>query len=971
MKTRPSSRSAAWLSCFLLSLAAFFLPQAALAGNTSITGTTPGATPFISDVTVAYGGGTVASVAYQILPKSGSFTRPLASSYTAQYLASTGALQATSATIPVWGLYAGYTNTVSLTTTFTDGSQSVQTINISTPSYTDPCTQLNSGTLTQQRVSTGDLNFDLFLLKTLCSGNAPTLIDTDGTIRWVGQPGTGTSSVTIYNNALFFSDGKSGILRVDLTTAAVTAVADYAAAPYNVTYTGHHNIDPGRNGLIVDVNTATQLEAANLEFNPNTGAVENFWDLGQIISFTMAKGGDDPTKFVFGANEDWFHNNATAYNPADNTLIVSSRENFVIAVDYDTPSDGQKKIHWILGDTSKAWYAFPSLRAFMLTPTNAATLPPIGQHAVSIDHNKNLLLFDDGFGSVTQQPAGNTRYYSAVREYVLDLNARTATAGSVYYAPNPTIYNDICGSVYDVNGTYLVDFPAANGRTDVYLQGLGSTENLVFSLHYPEQAFCDTGWNALPLPSTVFNFTSTATPIGTFTLSANPPALTLAGAQSGSVAITVAPQNGFTASVSFAVAGLPAGVTSVFSAPTSAAGSTLTLTAAPGTVGGTYPLTITGNSGSLVSSASVSLTIVASATGGLGATANVYSSFTDGTPVAYGGVDNDGYAYSANLLGSSLTFNGVTYTFGSPNVPNAAAATTLTLPAGAYANLKFLAAAVNGNQPSQTFTVTYTDGSTASFTQSISDWAKPQRYPGEVIADSTPYRIASNGSQQTAYGPFYLYAYTLPLNPAKTVKTLTLPNTRNVVLFAYTLVRSATPVVLGSAANVYSSFSNGAPVTNGGFDNDGYAYSANLLYPGVTLNGVSYIFGTPGTANAASGTTLALPAGNYAALSFLAAAANNNQTSQIFTVTYTDGSTATFTQSISDWAKPQNFPGETLVLSTPYRVASNGSQQSAYGPFDVYAYTIPLNPAKMVKSLTLPNTRNVVVLAASLSPSGS
>ena len=278
----------------------------------------------------------------------------------------------------MWGLYAGYTNAVTLTFTFTDGSQSLQTVNITTASYVDPCTQLDSGTLTQNRVNTSDLNFDFFLLKSVCSGNAPTLIDTDANIRWVGQPGTGTVSVAIYNNALYMSDLKTGILRTDLTTVAVTKVGDYAAAPYNVTYTGHHNIDPGRNGLIVDVNTTTELEATDLEFNPYTGAVENFWDLGQIITYAMTKGGDDPTKFVFGAAADWFHNNATTYNPADNTLIVSSRENFVMAVDYDTPADGQKKIHWILGDSSKAWYQFPSLRAFVLTPTNAATLPPIG-----------------------------------------------------------------------------------------------------------------------------------------------------------------------------------------------------------------------------------------------------------------------------------------------------------------------------------------------------------------------------------------------------------------------------------------------------------------------------------------------------------------------------------------------------------------------------------------------------------------
>ncbi len=68
-------------------------PQNACAGTASITGTQPGATPFISSVSAVYGGGTLQSVAYEILPKPGSLTRPLTASYSAQYLTSTGALQ--------------------------------------------------------------------------------------------------------------------------------------------------------------------------------------------------------------------------------------------------------------------------------------------------------------------------------------------------------------------------------------------------------------------------------------------------------------------------------------------------------------------------------------------------------------------------------------------------------------------------------------------------------------------------------------------------------------------------------------------------------------------------------------------------------------------------------------------------------------------------------------------------------------
>ncbi len=155
--------------------------------------------------------------------------------------------------------------------------------------YLDPC-RINAPTLIQNRVNTSDLNFDYFLLKDECSTNSPAIVDTDGNIRWVGHANEGATASALYNNAIYLSDLKTGILRMELTTGALTKIGDYAAAPYNVTNSGHHNIDPGRDGLIVDVNTTTQTEAVNLEFDPTTGAVLNYWDLGQIISYTMSSG---------------------------------------------------------------------------------------------------------------------------------------------------------------------------------------------------------------------------------------------------------------------------------------------------------------------------------------------------------------------------------------------------------------------------------------------------------------------------------------------------------------------------------------------------------------------------------------------------------------------------------------------------------------------------------------------------------
>ncbi|HWY02303.1 MAG TPA: hypothetical protein VNX60_01445, partial [Candidatus Acidoferrum sp.] len=126
-----------------------------------------------------------------------------------------------------------------------------------------------------------------------------------------------------------------------------------------------------------------------------------------------------------------------------------------------------------------------------------------------------------------------------------------------------------------------------------------------------------------------------------------------------------------------------------------------------------------------------------------------------------------------NLLGASITWNGTTYTFGPANNLDAWQNTTITLPAGSFSTLEILAASVNGNLASQKFIVTYTDGTTTTLTQSVSDWFTPQGYPGESVIFTTAYRNVYNGTKDNR--TFLIYGYSFGINPNKTVKSLTLP----------------------------------------------------------------------------------------------------------------------------------------------------------------------------------------------------
>jgi len=96
------------------------------------------------------------------------------------------------------------------------------------------------------------------------------------------------------------------------------------------------------------------------------------------------------------------------------------------------------------------------------------------------------------------------------------------------------------------------------------------------------------------------------------------------------------------------------------------------------------------------------------------------------------------------------------------------------------------ATAVGGNQASQTFTVTYTDGTSSKFVQSLSDWYTPQKYPHESEGVAMAYRDFDNGTKDQR--TFNLYEYRFVLTKTKTVQSITLPNNAHVVVLAATLV---------------------------------------------------------------------------------------------------------------------------------------------------------------------------------------
>jgi hypothetical protein len=94
-----------------------------------------------------------------------------------------------------------------------------------------------------------------------------------------------------------------------------------------------------------------------------------------------------------------------------------------------------------------------------------------------------------------------------------------------------------------------------------------------------------------------------------YALSASPSSLGVIQGASGASTITVTPQNGFSGNVSLSASGLPGGVTASFSPNPATGTSTLMLTAGSTATTGTVAVTITGMSGGLTRTTTISLTV--------------------------------------------------------------------------------------------------------------------------------------------------------------------------------------------------------------------------------------------------------------------------------------------------------------------------------------------------------------------------
>lgn len=452
--------------------------------------------PFVAYVTLAgFDLSGVTGVQYTIAPKPGSVSKPVQVEYSMDALSNRGDVGPGQLQVPVFGLYAGYQNQVSVQLEGGTGNNSdnPQRVLITTASYSGPSEIYTQPDIEVPRTLGSDLGFDFMFIKSELG--TPVIIDTDGEVRWAATGITNSMSSAFDGDGFIIGDpGGPTVYQLQMDGSISSAYL-----PSTLFTDFSHNMYRGKHGFLAEVDESND-GVANLDSNviefQDSGfpSILHRWDLGAILSAYMSSHGDNPAEFV-RPGVDWFHANAAIYDPSDDSIIVSSRENFLIKLDYKTGA-----IIWILGDPTKYWYTFPSLRAKALTLMSGG-LYPIGQHGITITPDGLLMLFNDGLGSLNQPsgaPAGETRTYSAVSAY--SINEASMTAVNVWnYTAGQTIYSSICSSAFEApDKSLFVDYATADSGTQALLVGLDPNHNVVFEFEYPT-TWCNTAWNAQPI----------------------------------------------------------------------------------------------------------------------------------------------------------------------------------------------------------------------------------------------------------------------------------------------------------------------------------------------------------------------------------------------------------------------------------------------------------------------------------------
>ncbi|MEO0898268.1 MAG: aryl-sulfate sulfotransferase [Bacteroidota bacterium] len=336
--------------------------------------------------------------------------------------------------IPVLGLYANYSNDVTLNLLDASGNILVtRGFRFQTDSLIADMPEIRIDKADPARMEPGFNFVNYFGFDDIFNPQRPFIFDQYGDIRWYIDFTSHPSLVTLfYDNGMFrmengnlvFGDGNTAsVYEMDMLGNIVRS-RQLDGAGF------HHQVMEIPNGnVLVTVNDYSKQTKEDVIFEldwDNGGNTIHSWDLNQSLDNSRRAWPTD----LADLNVDWFHANGLAYDETDKTLIVSGRTQGTVKLTYNN------QVVWILAP-HRDWGTSGSgidLKQFLLQPLDAQGNPitdpavldgtvnhsdfewPWYQHSPEIMPNGNILLFDNGDN---RNYTGQELYSRAV-EYKID-----------------------------------------------------------------------------------------------------------------------------------------------------------------------------------------------------------------------------------------------------------------------------------------------------------------------------------------------------------------------------------------------------------------------------------------------------------------------------------------------------------------------------------------------------------------------
>lgn len=322
--------------------------------------------------------------------------------------------------IPIYGLYPGTKNEVTLTATAESGEEKQSVLYIETEALPSDFSKVRVSVKKEGRMAPGFTFFD-------CphnNGNYPLAIDGNGDVRWYLTDKSMNCNVMLThlkNGNLMLGSGKiipntyGNLYSVYEITPMGKIIREYSI------YGIHHDIREKPDGNLLFCTSMEGRASQNdyiVEVERGSGNILRTWDLMRIIPMTAY----DTQPPYSGGLSNWLHHNALWYLEYEDSFIISGRhQNLVLKFDAKT-----EEIKWAFSATIGELNE--KLRPYLLRPVSDNFEYPCSQHAAMILPDKKLFLFDNR--NYLEKPMDGakldqTLLYSRAVIYEIDENERT------------------------------------------------------------------------------------------------------------------------------------------------------------------------------------------------------------------------------------------------------------------------------------------------------------------------------------------------------------------------------------------------------------------------------------------------------------------------------------------------------------------------------------------------------------------